>query len=857
MKKTVLLFMLAGSVTLGIAQRRPTRTPAGTPTTPPAAAPAGLFPGAAAPKAGPKPYKDVITSKAVTQKGLFIVHRVDDKYYFEIPDTVMNREIMAVTRFVKVPANRGAGRATYGGELTNQQTVTFERGPSNNVFMRVITLVSVADTSNAIYKAVTSSNLNAIAAAFPVAAYSKDSTGVVVDVTDFFKGDNQVVSISPNAKRSLNLTSIAADRSYIQNVSTFPLNTEIRTVKTFNSSPASPFGGGSPTPTSSIPAANAAGAVTIELNTSMIMLPRNPMAIRYWDRRVGFFPEDFTNFSDNQQRVENNMFAVRWRLEPKDADIEKWKRGELVEPKKPIVYYIDPATPAKWRSYLIAGVNDWQAAFEKAGFKNAISAKEWPNDSTMSMEDARYSVIRYFASDVQNAYGPNVHDPRSGEILESHIGWYHNVMQLVHDWYMIQAAAVNPRARKMKFDDDLMGELIRFVSSHEVGHTLGLMHNMGNSSRTPVENLRNKAWVEANGHTASIMDYARFNYVAQPEDKIDEKGLFPRIGDYDKWAIRWGYGYIPGNTKEAQKEASNKLVIKTLSENPRTYFGTYELGNSNDPRNQSEDLGDNAMKASTYGIKNLKYILKNLPEWTKEDVDQNENIDEMYTQLVGQFRRYMGHVTSNVGGVEETIKTSVQAEPVYTVTPKAKQREAVTFLQTQIFTTPTWLMEKNILNRVNNPGTTNPVVAAQESALANLLSTTRLNRLQESTERYGAEKAYSAVELFADVQSGLFSELKTKKPIDSYRRRLQKSFVDKLDVILNPTPTSGVTISFGGSALSASELSRSDIPSIARAQLVQLKSQVAAAIPATTDKMSKIHLLDLQQRIKDALDPKK
>jgi len=859
MKKTLLLFVLVGSVTLGIAQRRPTPTPSRTPAAP-ASAPAGLFSGPAGAKPAPKSYKDVITDKAVTQKGLFIVHKVDDKYYFEIPDSVMNREIMAVTRFVRVPANGGVGRATYGGELTNQQTVAFERGPSNNVFMRVITLVNVADTSNAIYQAVNNSNLNAIAAAFPVAAYTKDSSAVVVDVTEFFKGDNQVVSISPQAKRSFNLSSIATDRSYVQNIRSFPLNTEIRTVKTYNSTPASPFGATSPTPTSSIPAANAAGAVTIELNTSMIMLPKKPMVIRYWDRRVGFFPEDFTSFSDNQQRVESNRFAVRWRLEPKDEDVEKWKRGELVEPKKPIVYYIDPATPAKWRSYLIAGVNDWQAAFEKAGFKNAISAKVWPGDSSMSMEDARYSVIRYFASDVQNAYGPNVHDPRTGEILESHIGWYHNVMQLVHDWYMIQAAAVNPRARKMKFDDDLMGELIRFVSSHEVGHTLGLMHNMGNSSRTPVENLRNKAWVEANGHTASIMDYARFNYVAQPEDKIDEKGLFPRIGDYDKWAIRWGYGYMEGDTKEAQKEVSNKLILKTLSENPRTYFGTYELGNPNDPRNQSEDLGDNAMKASTYGIKNLKFILKNLPEWTKEEVDQNQNIDEMYTQLVGQFRRYMGHVTANVGGVEETVKTSVQGEPVYTATPKAKQREAVAFLQNQVFATPTWLMDKNILNKINNPGETNPVTSTQESTLTSLLSTTRLNRLQESTERFGAAKAYSAVELFADVQSGLFSELKTKKPVDSYRRRLQKSYVDKLNDILNPAPAaSGLTIASlrgGSNALSSLELNRSDIPSIARAQLVQLKAQVAAAIPATTDKMSKMHLLDLQQRIKDALDPK-
>jgi hypothetical protein len=854
MKRLVLLLLLIPGLSFNLFAQRKKKTVPAPPPLPTTQAPAGLFTG---PRTGPKSYKDIITDKAVTQPGLFKVHRVEDKYFFEIADSIMNVEIMAITRFVRVPANKGAGGPTYGGEITNQQTIAFERGPNNNVFMRVITLVNVADTSNAIYKAVSNSNLNAIAAAFPVAAYSKDSSSVVIDVTEFFKGDNQVVGVSPAAKRTLNLSSIASDRSYIQNISSFPLNTEIRTVKTYNSSP-SLFGGFSASPSASIPAANAAGAVTIELNTSMIMLPRHPMEIRYWDRRVGFFPERFTTFSDNQQRVESNTFAVRWRLEPKDEDFEKWKRGELVEPKKPIVYYIDPATPKKWRGYLIAGINDWQVAFEKAGFKNAIMGKEWPDSaSAMSMEDARYSVVRYFASDVENAYGPNVHDPRSGEILESHIGWYHNVMKLVHNWYMIQAAAVDPKARKMKFEDSLMGQLIRFVSSHEIGHTLGLMHNMGNSSQTPVEKLRDKAWVEANGHTASIMDYARFNYVAQPEDLITEKGLFPRIGDYDKWAIRWGYGYIPGNSKEEQKSASNKLIIQALGENPRNYFGTYELGNANDPRNQREDLGDNAMKASAYGIKNLKVILKNLPEWTRDEVDQNENIDEMYTQLIGQYRRYMGHVTSNIGGVYETIKTSTQDQPVYEVTPKAKQREALVFLQKQVFETPRWLVSKNIWDRINNPGETDPIVSSQEVVLNSLLSTSRLNRMQESTERFGTSKAYSAVELFNDLQNGLFAELKTKKPIDSYRRRLQKSYVDKLNTMLNPA-TSGFTISFGGQvALSSVDISRTDIPSVARAQLLQLKNQVANSIAVTTDKMSKMHLLDLKERIKEALDPRK
>lgn len=854
MKKTLVLLLSA--ITLaGNAQSRPPGPPSTNPTGAPSGTTTPGLPGAK--KEGPKPYKEVITDKAITKKGLFTVHKVEDKYYFELGDSIMKREIMAITRFVKVPANKGTGRATYGGELTNQQTVVFEKGPSNNVFMRVITLISVADTSNAIFKAVSNSNLNAIAAAFPIAAFGKDSATMVIDVTDFFKGDNQVVSINPNTKRAFNLSSIANDRSYIKSINSFPLNTEIQTVKTFSSAPASPLG---PQTGSSVPAANAAGAVTIELNTSLILLPENKMNIRYWDRRVGFFPEDFTIFSDNQQRVENETFAVRWRLEPKPADMEKWKRGELVEPMKPIIYYIDPATPKKWRGALIAGINDWQVAFEKAGFKNAIMGKEWPeNDTTMSMEDARYSVVRYFASDVENAYGPNVHDPRTGEIIESHIGWYHNVMKLLHHWYMIQTAAVSPRARKMKLDDDLMGQLIRFVSSHEVGHTIGLLHNMGNSSKTPVEKLRDKQWVEANGHTASIMDYARFNYVAQPEDNISEVGLFPRIGEYDKWAIQWGYGYIPGKSKDEQKAESNKLIMKTLKEYPRTYFGTYELGNSIDPRNQREDLSDNAMKASAYGIKNLKYIIKNLDQWTADTMDMYTNLDEMYGQLVGQYRRYLGHVTTHVGGIYETIGTSLESKPVFEITPKAIQKDAVVFLQEQVFQTPTWLLEKDILNKISNPGENDVLVTAQEGALSSLISTDRLNRLQECVDRYSAAKAYSAMELLSDVQSGLFTELKTKKPIDTYRRRLQKSYVQKLSSIANPSASgAGVVFSIGGtSSLFGSDLNRSDLPSIALAQLMELRTQINGAILLTTDKMSRIHLVDLQRRIKDALDPQK
>jgi hypothetical protein len=843
----------------GQAQRRPQNPSPNppSPTTPgnqtPGTIPTTTSAGPSRTSTGPKPYGEVITGKARTMKGLFTVHKVEDKYYFEIPDSILGREIMAVTRFTKVA---GGGRV-YGGELANQQVLRFEKGPDNKVFMRVVLNIAVADSAEPIYRAVKNSNVDPIAAAMDIKAFSRDSLGVVLDVTDYMKGDNQPVSLSSQAKRSLSLGGLASDRSYIESIRTYPINTEVRTVKTFTATPATPgFGIPSPFPSTSLPAANAAGAVTLEINTSFIILPKTPTAKRLVDQRVGFFADDYVVYADDQQKVDEENFIVRWKLEPKPEDMEKWKRGELVEPVKPIIYYVDPATPKKWRSYLIQGVNDWQAAFEKAGFKNAIMGKEWPeNDSSMSLEDARFSVIRYFASDVQNAYGPQVHDPRSGEILESHIGWYHNVMKLVHDWYFVQTAAVDPGARKMKFDDDLMGNLIRFVSSHEVGHTLGLRHNMGSSSRTPVEKLRDKAWVEANGHTASIMDYARFNYVAQPEDNISRSGLFPRIGDYDKWAIEWGYGYVGGKDAQEQKKALNKKFNDRLAQNPRVWFGTYESGNTADPRTQSEDLSDNSVKASEYGIKNLKRVMTGLPEWTKEEADNYENLADMYRAVTGQFNRYMGHVSRNVGGYYETWKTVEQQGDVFEMVPKATQKEAVSFIQKQLFETPTWLLDKNVLNKFTSP-LTDPVTNIQDGTLGSLLSTARLGRMATMMARYS--DSYAIDEYYNDLKKGIFKELPTKAKIDPYRRNLQKSYVERMISILNPSSSSGALSIGGGIVLSigGSDVRKNDVSSVTRAHLVQLRSEIVNAAVGYTDNMSKYHLQDLAERIKQALDPK-
>ena len=601
-------------------------------------------------KKEPKPYKKVIDSTAVTQKGLIDVHKMDNKYLFEIPDSLLGSEIMTITRYSKTPAGGGI----FGGEEINRQVVRWEKGLNNNILLRSITYVIMSpDEDKPMAQAVKNSNSDPIVGNYDVLAYKKDETGkitgYVVDLSTTFDADVQTFSLDPIKKQLLNIQAFQKDKSFISKISSFPINTEIRSVKTFTTTP--PKINTSPTPKIGIdlPAALDAGVITVEINTSMILLPKKPMRKREFDARVGFFANQFDVFEEESQKSDTKVFAVRWRLEPKsEEDAQKQKKGELIEPLKPIVYYIDPATPEKWKPFIKQGIDDWQVAFENAGWKNAIRGEYWPeNDPTMSLEDARFSVLRYFAADIQNAYGPNVHDPRSGEILESHIGWYHNIMSLLRNWYLIQTGAVDPAARTKKFDDKLMGELIRFVSSHEVGHTLGLRHNMGASSATPVEKLRDKEYQRLNGHTSSIMDYARFNYVAQPEDGVTS--LFPRIGDYDKWAIKWGYSYFEDTKTEAEEKAFLNEMTKEAYKNRRLWFGSES--SPYDPRYQTEDIGDNAMRASEYGIKNLKRILPNLLEWSKEVGESYAELDELYGALSGQFRRYMGHVTKNVGGI--------------------------------------------------------------------------------------------------------------------------------------------------------------------------------------------------------------
>lgn len=847
MKKTILLAMLGvAAASYAEAQVKPTTPPATTPANPNAMNRSG------APTTGPKPYKQVITNKAKTDNGLFKVHNVEDRYFFEIPDSLLGREILTVNRISKAAAGNRASMIGYGGDHIGDNVISFEKGPANKIFLKAISFSerSADTTEQGLYRSLKNSNIQPLVASFEIKAFQDSASKVktsVIDMTDYINGDNDIFFFEANAKRALSLGGIMADRSYIKEVKAYPTNIEIRTLKTYTKSASQGMGAmGGGMPSSSTPA-------TYELNSSIVLLPSKPMKPRFSDARVGYFSTRFVDFDANPQGVKNQSLITRWRLEPKPEDVEKYKRGELVEPKKQIVYYIDPATPKKWVPFLIAGVNDWQVAFEKAGFKNAIVAKMAPNNPEWSIDDARHNAIVYKPSDIANASGPHVHDPRTGEILETHINWYHNIMQILRNWYIIQASAVDPAARKMKFDDKLMGELIRFVSSHEVGHTLGLMHNFGSSATVPVEKLRDKQWVEKNGHTPSIMDYARFNYVAQPEDKITHKGIFPRIGDYDLWAIEWGYKWLPQfKTAEDESTYSNKTIIKRVGENNRLRFGT-EM-DPNDPRNQNEDLGDNAMLASEYGIKNLKRLVPNIISYSKEDNEGYSNARGLYTEVTGQLNRYMGHVTKNVGGILTTPKTMEEKGSVFARVNAATQKEAMDFLNKNLFVTPTWLLDQTLLDYIGEDPV-NVITRLQAQTLSRLTNISTLNKLISGEAADGAA-AYKITDLFSDLNNSIFTELKSNAAIDIYRRNLQKNYVERLMSVIKPAPAapaSGLAGMMMGQGTSSG--SQSDAISVIKGQLREISSMIKSATPSATG-LSKYHLEDLSERIDNALKSK-
>ena len=785
-----------------------------------------------------KPYKEVIPASAVSTHGLFSVFKVSDRYLIEIPDSLLGRDLLVVSRIVKSAAGPTpakilfGGLYSYAGDEVSNNIIRFERLTDDKLFLKTVSYQQrSADTTNNMYWNLLNSNVQPIQAAFPIKTLNEEKKSVVIDMTDFINSDNSILSFPAALKPWLTISAPAIDRSYIDYVRAFPMNVEIRTVRTYNGL------GAAPEPR------------TYELNSSIVLLPKVPMKGRAADNRVGFFFNEYVDFDGGSQGVSHQSNIWRWRMEPREEDRTKYSHGQLVEPTNPIVIYIDPLTPAKWVPYLIAGINDWQTAFEKAGFKNAIYGKKAPvGDSTWSMEDARHSVLVYKPSDIANASGPSILDPRSGEILETHINWYHNVMDVLYKWYFIQAAAIDPRARHPHFDDSLMGQLIRFVSSHEVGHTLGLMHNWGSSSTVPVDSLRSKAWVEAHGHTPSIMDYARFNYVAQPEDHIGERGIFPRIGDYDKWAIEWGYKYLPDTlTESASRDTLNDWILHRLAAGPQYFYGAqldplhpmkFDAQNT-DPRDQNEDLGNDAVKAGEYGIKNLKRIEPHILEWTYEPHRSYDRAGEMYQEVVNQFGRYMGHALKVIGGVEVTPSTVDQRGSVFNFPSRERQKKAMNFLVEQLFRTPVWLVDTHLFSLTTTDFTL--VANIQNQMLTQLLAPDRIDRLIVGQEQ--GTNAYTPSEMLRELRQGVFSELASGKAIEMRRRNLQKVYVERLCSLID-----------AGNAKGANKTD--DALSILKAHARQLNGDIAAASKQTADRDSREHLIDLAERLHHALNPK-
>lgn len=786
---------------------------------------------------GLKPYAQVITPKAKSSFGFLTVHKVDNNYFFEIPDSMLNRDILIVNRISKAPTSRQKSRVGYPGDILGSKVIRFENKDNKRILVREYSYRERSENKDGMFQSVRNSNTQPIVANFGIETIKKDSLtrNYVINVSVFLQKENPLFSFDADSKEYIGLLNMVGEGTYIDTLKAFPKNIEISTTVTYQSKKGMSNVGFLETGSPRIP-------LTYELNSSMVLLPEVPMKARLFDPRVGYFTVGYTDFDSNPQGIEYKKLITRWRLEPKDE--AAYLRGELVEPKKPITIYIDPATPKKWVPYLIQGVNDWQVAFEKAGFKNAIYALEAPTDDpSWSLEDARHSAIVYKPSDIPNASGPHINDPRTGEILETHINWYHNVMSLLRDWYMIQAGTIDEAARKMQLDDELMGQLIRFVSSHEVGHTLGLRHNFGSSHTVPVEKLRDKAWVEANGHTPSIMDYARFNYVAQPEDGITRAGIFPRIGIYDKWSIEWGYRWLPQfQTPEDEVAFSNQSIIKKLKTDVRYTFGTES--DPNDPRNQSEDLGDDSMLASLYGIKNLKRIVPQILTWSYEPNKSYAGAGEIYSGVVSQFNRYLGHVTKNVAGIYSNSITVEQTDEIAReFVPANIQKRAIAFLNEQLFTTPEWLIDRQLMEKAKILPM-NVICSLQSGVLARLINKNTLDKMSEN-EILNGKKAYTSAQMFNDLKKVIWSNLGQS---DIYKRNMQKAYVENLINLLDKKGNADKNASGKRPAYS-------EAPAIAHGQLTELKRLTTSAASMTSG-TAKGHYQNLITLIDTALSNK-
>ncbi|MEG2101309.1 MAG: zinc-dependent metalloprotease [Flavobacterium sp.] len=777
-----------------------------------------------------KEYSKVITKDAVSDEGLFTVHKVDKKFYFEIPNKYLNKDMLLVSRLSKLPSNLGGGYVNAGSE-TNEQLIVWQRF-QDKILIKSKSYNAVANDTLPISISVKSNNYDPTLFAFDIVAFSKDSANTVIDVTKFYSTDVKAISgISGQMRETYKVKGLDDSRSFINTIKSFPMNIEVIQDMTYNASKPSML--------------EETESISIQMNQSMVLLPEVPMKPRLADPRVGWFTISQYDYGSNELKSDLKTYIRRWRLEPKDP--EAYARGELVEPIKPIVYYLDPATPEKLRKYIKQGIEEWQKPFETAGFKNAIIAKDAPTkeeDPDFSPEDVRYSVIRYVASTTRNAVGPSVSDPRTGEIIESDVIWYHNHLRSYRNRYLLETGAANPSARTLQTSEEEMGEMMRMVIAHEVGHALGFPHNMGASCAFDTESYRNGDFTQQNGIAASIMDYARYNYIAQPGDK--NVRFIRKMGAYDHYALNWGYRVIP-NSKSPQDETPtlDKWILDKAG-NPVYKYG--KQSSTFDPSSQTEDIGNNSMKASSYGLKNLEFVANHLNEWTSNVTNNYEDLDELYKELLDVWSRYVGHVVTNVGGVYENLKNPNQAGNVYEVVPKAKQIEAMNWLQTNAFASPTWIVNLNTLKNTDYAGYTERFRNLQVRHLNNLLSLGRIGRLMDN-EILGAD-TYKALDFFKDMRKGIWKEAGSAANVTIYRRNLQRAYIDRMGTLMTeemkPTERSSGYYN----------VSQSDLRALVRGELNALKKSLTAAKALGTNAETKYHYEDCIKRIDLILNPK-